>query len=125
MRSGLPGKLYKESAWTTEGVLIDWDRLGARTPLEFYPLCELLKFCKKSLDFPNRIKRIPSSFSPANEIWILMLFSSTQFETGQKCQEHWYSRKHLIFNFAAEEERGSDDVGVGKSQAKLRSSHQG
>ncbi|GBO11906.1 hypothetical protein AVEN_227219-1, partial [Araneus ventricosus] len=37
----MPGKLYKESAWTTEGVLIDWDRLGARTPLEFYPQCEL------------------------------------------------------------------------------------
>ncbi|GBM01453.1 hypothetical protein AVEN_209276-1 [Araneus ventricosus] len=39
--SRLPGKLYKESAWTTEGVFIDWDRLGARTPLEFYPQCEL------------------------------------------------------------------------------------
>ncbi|GBN40763.1 hypothetical protein AVEN_182371-1 [Araneus ventricosus] len=29
------GRLYKESAWMTEGVLIDWDRLGARTSLEF------------------------------------------------------------------------------------------
>ncbi|GBL75544.1 60S ribosomal protein L8 [Araneus ventricosus] len=26
----------------TEGVFIDWDRLGARTSLEFYPLCELI-----------------------------------------------------------------------------------
>ncbi|GBN04859.1 putative pyruvate dehydrogenase E1 component subunit alpha, mitochondrial, partial [Araneus ventricosus] len=25
----------------TECVLIDWDRLGARASLEFYPLCEL------------------------------------------------------------------------------------
>ncbi|GBN43922.1 hypothetical protein AVEN_152466-1 [Araneus ventricosus] len=36
------GGRYKESAWTTEGVLIDWDRLGARTSFEFYPLCELV-----------------------------------------------------------------------------------
>ncbi|GBO32855.1 hypothetical protein AVEN_188086-1 [Araneus ventricosus] len=35
------GRLYKKSAWMTEGMLIDWDRLGARTSLEFYPLCEL------------------------------------------------------------------------------------
>ncbi|GBN14862.1 hypothetical protein AVEN_104177-1 [Araneus ventricosus] len=34
-------KLYKESAWMTVGVSVDWDRLGARTSLEFYPLCEL------------------------------------------------------------------------------------
>ncbi|GBN68766.1 hypothetical protein AVEN_200420-1 [Araneus ventricosus] len=26
----------------TECVLIDWNRLGARTSLEFYPLCELV-----------------------------------------------------------------------------------
>ncbi|GBN38561.1 hypothetical protein AVEN_9046-1 [Araneus ventricosus] len=32
------GKLYKESAWMTESVV---DCLGARTSLEFYPLCEL------------------------------------------------------------------------------------
>ncbi|GBM49482.1 hypothetical protein AVEN_14762-1 [Araneus ventricosus] len=36
------GKLYKERAWTTEDVLVYWDRLGARTSLEFYPLCELV-----------------------------------------------------------------------------------
>ncbi|GBM90180.1 hypothetical protein AVEN_151856-1 [Araneus ventricosus] len=29
----------------TEGVLIDWDRLGARTPLEFFPQCELESCC--------------------------------------------------------------------------------
>ncbi|GBM02031.1 hypothetical protein AVEN_209730-1 [Araneus ventricosus] len=34
-------RLYEESAWMTEGVLIDWDRLGARTSLEFYSQCEL------------------------------------------------------------------------------------
>ncbi|GBM35151.1 hypothetical protein AVEN_179549-1, partial [Araneus ventricosus] len=43
-RHGLPGKLYKESAWMTGCVLIDWDRLGARTSLEFYPLCELVSW---------------------------------------------------------------------------------
>ncbi|GBN09321.1 hypothetical protein AVEN_88035-1 [Araneus ventricosus] len=26
----------------TEGMLVDWDRLGARMSLEFYPLCELV-----------------------------------------------------------------------------------
>ncbi|GBM37563.1 hypothetical protein AVEN_130705-1 [Araneus ventricosus] len=41
-RHDLPGKLYKESAWTTGSVFFDWDRLGARTSLEFYPLCELV-----------------------------------------------------------------------------------
>ncbi|GBN18924.1 hypothetical protein AVEN_60729-1 [Araneus ventricosus] len=41
-RHGLPGRLYKESAWMTEAELIDWDRLGARTSLEFYSLCELV-----------------------------------------------------------------------------------
>ncbi|GBN22260.1 hypothetical protein AVEN_252982-1 [Araneus ventricosus] len=35
------GRLYKESAWMTEYVLIDWYRLGARTSLEFYPQWEL------------------------------------------------------------------------------------
>ncbi|GBO36109.1 hypothetical protein AVEN_24782-1 [Araneus ventricosus] len=29
------GRLYKESVWMTVCVLIDWDRLGARTSLEF------------------------------------------------------------------------------------------
>ncbi|GBN34080.1 hypothetical protein AVEN_164261-1 [Araneus ventricosus] len=33
------GDLYKESAWMTDCVV---DRLGARTSLEFYPLCELV-----------------------------------------------------------------------------------
>ncbi|GBO11530.1 hypothetical protein AVEN_98563-1 [Araneus ventricosus] len=41
-RHGLPGKLYKASDWMTEGMLVDWDHLGARTSLEFYPLCELV-----------------------------------------------------------------------------------
>ncbi|GBL98007.1 hypothetical protein AVEN_126896-1 [Araneus ventricosus] len=40
------GRLYKESAWMTEVLLIDWDRLGARTSLEFYPLCKLIS-CKR------------------------------------------------------------------------------
>ncbi|GBM75230.1 hypothetical protein AVEN_154723-1, partial [Araneus ventricosus] len=35
------GKLYRESAWTTGRVLVDWDRLGVGTSLALYPLCEL------------------------------------------------------------------------------------
>ncbi|GBN40260.1 hypothetical protein AVEN_25678-1 [Araneus ventricosus] len=38
------GKLYEESAWRRMLLLIDKDRLGARTSLESYPLCELVSW---------------------------------------------------------------------------------
>ncbi|GBM83983.1 hypothetical protein AVEN_264227-1 [Araneus ventricosus] len=44
------GRLHKESAWMTEAMLIDWDRLGARTSLEFYPLCELKSFLRRNTE---------------------------------------------------------------------------
>ncbi|GBN13541.1 hypothetical protein AVEN_33149-1 [Araneus ventricosus] len=41
-RRGLRGRLYKESAWMREGMLVDWDRLGARTSLEAVRASKLL-----------------------------------------------------------------------------------
>ncbi|GBN86355.1 hypothetical protein AVEN_200630-1 [Araneus ventricosus] len=38
-----------------EGLLIDWDHLGARMPLEFYPQCELSFLINFELSFMNSL----------------------------------------------------------------------